>query len=269
MPRHFSVPIILLTLSLAVSLALPEHAAAQTDRELAEARGWFTEGIGYSEAGRYEEAVAAFRRVLATIDSPPVRYNLALNLYELTLIREADEHVQSILDNRETDASVRSDAADLRLHIEEIGGRVRIDVIGVPEGLYDVEIDGQHLASRDVGRSLRVRVGAHNIEVMRNGGTVASETTNVTQGETAVVSVDLSVPDPAEAAATVVPSVIEEPPPEEGTPILKSWQFWAVTGAVVVAVAAVVVGVLVLGAPEDTSNSPTVGNFEPGLITFR
>lgn len=268
MPRHFSVPIILFALSLAGSLALPAHGSAQTDRELSEARGWFTEGIAHSEAGRYEEAVTAFRRVLSTIDSPPVRYNLALNLYELSRIREADEHVQSILDNRETDAAVRSDATDLRLHIEEVGGRVRIDVTGVPEGLYDVELDGEHLASRYVGRSLRVRVGAHNFEVIRNGENVASETTNVVHGETAVVSVDLSVPDAAEAAATVV-APVEEPLPEGPTPVLKRWQFWAVAGAVVVVAAAVVATVLVLSAPEDTSNMPTIGNFDPGLLTFQ
>lgn len=269
MPRHFSVPIMLFALSLAGSLALPALGSAQTDRELSEARGWFTEGIAHSEAGRYEEAVTAFRRVLATIDSPPVRYNLALNLYELSRIREADEHVQSILDSQETDAAVRSDATDLRLHIEEVGGRVRIDVVGVPEGLYDVELDGQHLASRDVGRSLRVRVGAHNIDVIRSGETVASESANVVQGETAVVSVDLSVPDPAEAAATVVPPVVEEPPPEESSSVLGRWQFWAVTGAVIVVAAAVIASVVVLSKPTDTSDMPTVGNFEPGLITFR
>ena len=225
MPRHFSVPILLFALTVAGSLALPGGASAQTDRELAQARGWFTEGIGYSEAGRYEEAAAAFQRVLATIDTPPVRYNLALNLYELTRIREADEHVQSILDNPETTDDVRSDAADLRLHIEEVGGRVRVEVEGVPEGLYDVELDGQHLASRDVGRNLRVRVGAHTVEVSRNGETLATESAEVTQGETAVVQIDLSVPDPAEAAATVVPPVVDEPPPEEGTPLYKRWQF--------------------------------------------
>lgn len=260
----------LFALSLAGSLALPAPTFAQTNRELSEARGWFTEGIAHSEAGRYEEAVSAFRRVLTTIDSPPVRYNLALNLYELSRIREADEHVQAILDSQETDAAVRSDATDLRLHIEEVGGRVRIEVIGVPEGLYDVELDGQHLASRDVGRSLRVRVGAHNIDVIRSGETVASESASVVQGETAVVSVDLSVPDPAEAAATVVtPVVVEEPPPEESTSVLGTWQFWAVTGAVLVVAAAVIASVVVLSKPNDTSDMPTVGNFEPGLITFR
>ena len=244
-------------------LLISASAAAQTEAELNEARQWFGEGVAHVEAGRHREAVTSFRRVLAVRASPQVRYNLAISLFELGEFSEADEEVQVLLDDPETPANVRGDAADLRLHIEEIGGRLRIEVVGAQTGFF-VTLDGRELPAVSLRRPLRVRTGPHELAVEREGAEVDTAQVTVEQGQLAVVTLDLTA-TPAEAAATLD---LEEPILEDGEarrPLARDWRVWAIVGGAVLAIVAV--GVIV-GVTRDGGNSAFNGDFEPTTIEF-
>ena len=226
--------LIAITFAISVFCVTPRsRATAQTDQELAQARGWFAEGIEHSEAGRYEDAVASFRRVLAVKGSPPVRYNLALNLYELGLVREADENVQMLLEDPETTPDIRSSAADLRLHMEETGGRLQVEVSGATPGTYDVQLDGRRMLAGDLGRSLRVRAGDHVVVVMRGDEELGTQVFHVVAGEASVGQVEVapSAREVAEESELEEDEAIVIDEEEEERPLARKWQFWAVVGS--------------------------------------
>lgn len=243
-------------------LLIAANAAAQTEAELDEARQWFGEGVAHVEAGRHRDAVTSFRRVMAVKPAPQVRYNLAISLFELGEFSEADEEVQVLLEDPETPENVRRDAADLRLHIEEIGGRLQIEVVGAQTG-YFVTLDGRELPAISLRRPLRVRTGPHELGVEREGIEVDTAEVTVEQGQLAVVTLDLTA-TPAEAAATVD---LEEPllDGEARRPLARDWRLWAIVGGAVLAVVAVGV---IIGVTRDGGNPAFSGDFEPATIRF-
>ncbi|MEM7609404.1 MAG: hypothetical protein AAF411_29005 [Myxococcota bacterium] len=245
-------------------------AHAQTESELAEARRWFSEAVAQAEQGEHEAAAANFRRVLLVRDSAPVRYNLALSLYELNQLREADENVQLLLEAPDTPPRVRADAADLRLHIEEIGGRLTLSVDGAEAGTYDLQLDGRSVPSRDMNRPLRVRVGTHVAIVLRGDEELASDTVEVEQGADASLTLNTGVPSPEEVAAAAAAAAAAEAPVEEeddDRSVFATWQFWTVVAAV--AIVGVTIGVVASqSGDEDRRDEIIEGNFEPGVIRF-
>ena len=257
MRRHLVPPLA------GIMLLTAATASAQTEAELEQARAWFGEGVAHVANGRHREAVTSFRQVMGVRASPQVRYNLAISLFELGEFSEADEEVQVLLDDAETPESLRSDAADLRLHIEEMGGRLRIEVVGAESGFF-VTLDGRELPAISLRRPLRVRTGAHELAVERGGAEVDTAEVTVEQGQLAVVTLDLTA-TPAEAAATVE---LTDPDPLEGAarrPLARDWRLWAIVGGAVVAIVAVGV---IIGVTRDGGNSAFSGDFEPATIRF-
>ncbi len=248
-------------------------ADAQSDEELSRARGWFAQGIEMSEAGDYGGAADSFRRVLAIRDSPAVRYNLALNLYEMSLLREADEHVQVVLDNPETPPEIRSDATDLRLHIEETGGRLSVQISGAAVGTFVVQLDGRVVPNNELGTNMRVRAGDHVVNVTRGGEELASEFIQVERGTARRVSIQLALSPadvaeaaerpPSESDAIVAEDVAEEGPQRES----HVWKVLVVVGAVVAA-GGIAALTYALARGETTYAAPYMGNTEPGVLVF-
>lgn len=255
MRRHLVPPLT------AIMLLSAATAVAQTEAELEQARAWFGEGVAHVANGRHREAVTSFRQVMGVRASPQVRYNLAISLFELGEYSEADEEIQVLLDEAETPEGVRGDAADLRLHIEELGGRLRIEVVGAESGFF-VTLDGRELPAVSLRRPLRVRTGPHELAVERAGDEVDTAEVTVEQGQLAVVTLDLTA-TPAQAAATL--ELDPEPLDTEARPLARDWRLWAIVGGAVLAIVAVGV---IIGVTRDGGDSAFSGDFEPATIRF-
>ena len=224
-------------LLLSMSLLLPHFASAQEDLESVErARQLFGEGVDQHEHRRYREAVDTFRAVLAIRAAPAVRYNLALNLFELGQYPEADTQVQLILADSQTPPPLRDSAIELRTHMEERGGQLSVSVVGAPEGAA-VEVDGY--AVEDPSRPVRVIQGTHQVTLVHEDQEVGSEVVSVDVGETQAVTVSPS----SGGGATGDGAVVFDGQSFEGAePVSGDWRFWTALGVVAVVIVGIVIG---------------------------
>ncbi len=229
-----------------VSLLLPQLAFAQEDEaSVQQARQLFGEGVQQHEERQYREAVDTFRAVLEIRSSPAVRYNLALNLFELGQYPEADAQVQLILADAQTPPPIRDSAVELRQHMEERGGQVTVVAEEAPEGA-EIQVDGYPI--EDPSRPVRVIHGTHHVTVVHEGEEVGSEVVTVDVGanETVMVSGD--------ADSGTGPAIFDGGSFEGAEPVSSDWRFWVALGVVAV----VVVGV-VIGAAIDDDDSGAAG----------
>ncbi|MEM1414636.1 MAG: hypothetical protein AAGH15_07040 [Myxococcota bacterium] len=257
----------------AAALMIPDASAgaqenaeteAPTEAELEAARARFADGVSHADAGEHEEALVAFREVLEVIAAESVRYNLAHSLAELGRYAEADAQLQIILDDRETDPDTRRLAADQRRRLEETGGRLDVRLEGAPEDA-GVVLDGWAVPAGGWTTPLRVRPGAHTVELVVAGQVNARQEVEAAAGETVEV-VLTPLPEPLEAAAGAAEDGAPEPATEP-TPRWKDWRTWAIVGGVVAALA-IGIGIGVAASGGDGSPSPFPGDLSPGVLTF-
>ena len=290
-------PLLVLGLTLLGALAslamVPSTAAAQTEEELERARAQFMEALDAMDTSppNYEAATELFRQVLEVRATPQVRLNLATCLVELFQFNDADEQIQEILEDEETDDAVRGAAAQLHARIERDGGRIEIELGGdVPRRLR-ILLNDREVSSRLASRPLRVAPGPHRVSIESGGEELAFRDVNVpAQGReaihfvvaegagSAVVAVD-QVSDDEALPQTATPATVPDDAltgdtadedEEASTPLVSDWRFWAVfsAGIVVLAGAGVATGI-VLGAESDPINiDPFQGDFSPALLTF-
>lgn len=223
-------------LLLSMSLLVPHLASAQEDPEsVARARQLFGEGVDQHEHRRYQEAVDTFRAVLAIRAAPAVRYNLALNLFELGQYPEADAQVQAMLADSQTPPPLRASAIELRTHMEERGGQLQVSVADGPAGA-EVQVDGYTL--EDSSRPVRVIRGTHQVTLVHEDQEVGSEVVSVDVGETETVTVSPSSgEEPGEGAV-----VFDGQSFEGAEPVSGDWRFWAALGVVAVVIVGIVIG---------------------------
>ncbi len=224
-------------LLLSMSLLLPHLASAQEDSESVQrARQLFGEGVDQHEHRRYREAVDTFRAVLAIRAAPAVRYNLALNLFELGQYPEADAQVQLILADSQTPPPLRDSAVELRTHMEERGGQLQIAVEEAPEGA-EVQVDGYPV--EDPSRPVRVIHGTHHVTLVHEEQEVGSEVVSVDVGETEAVTVS-----PSSGGGDVGDgAVVFDGQSFEGAdPVSGDWRFWTALGVVAVVIVGIVIG---------------------------
>ncbi len=238
-----------------------------SESELEAARGQFREALAAATAGDHRTAVRLFRGVLQVRSAPPVHYNLAHSLVSLGEFAEADEQLQLVLEDAATAPALRSNAADLRLQMEREGGRLRILLEGETGGVF-VTLDGRELRRTDA--LFRVRSGAHEIVLEREGTEVERREVTVATGQTAEARFEVAAPvvqlSPEEAAAAMrdahpMPAPVDVSETERRG--AADWRIWAVVGGVVVV--AVAVG-LAVGLRDNAE--PHSGDFSPGVISW-
>ena len=230
---------------------------ARTER----ARALFAEGIDLVEQQRWEEAATKFRETLELKPAPAVRYNLASALYSAGQVTEAEVLVDEVLDDPETDQTIRAHAQDLQGVMRDEAGMLRVELAGSASG-STVAIDGYELPANRVGIDVAAAPGAHVVTATRDGREVAREEATVEVGQTTSVRLEV-----APAPATTAAAGLEEPTDDEPSDpsMLEDWRLWAAIGATA---AVIVVTVVLLATTTGGTEDPVEGNFEPGVLRW-
>jgi len=222
-----------------VSLLVPQLAFAQDDEaSVQRARVLFGEGVQQHEERQYREAVDSFRAVLEIRASPAVRYNLALNLFELGQYPEADAQVQLILADSQSPPPIRDSAVELRQHMAERGGQVTVSTEDAPEGA-EVQVDGYPI--EDPSRPVRVIHGTHQVTVVHEGEEVGSEVVRVDVGANEAVTVSSDGSSGGGGSGDTGP-LFDGESFQGAEPVASDWRFWVALGVVAVVIVGVVIG---------------------------
>lgn len=233
-------------------------ASAQTDEELAAARASFRRGVQLTERGRWDEAVARFREVMAVRATGAVRYNLALALAHTEGgDLEAAELLDQVLADPELDEATRGQATTLLAEVEPRLGRLTIRVRDAADDAT-VLLDGAPIAADRLASALRVAPRGYTLVLRRGAEDVVERSVTVEAG--GAEEVTLAAPAP------VVPEVALEAdePAAAGEDLASQWWLWTiVAGGVVLIGTGVVIGVVVA---EDGSVQPVAGNLDPGVL---
>ena len=247
---------------LAASLCAPAWAQAQGpggDDAREQAREAFAEGITLAEERRWEEAAARFRTAMALHDAPAIRYNLASALFEMGELTEAWRLLAPVRADPETPPELSAHAQTLETQIRDLTGIVTVRVTG-DATTVSVAMDGEPLASAELGRALAVEPGEHTFTATRDGAEVARRDVRIARRES--VDVDLAVA-PSPASASLSPLSEEEPGSDGEATLLTDFRLWAIVGGVVVVAAVILIAVAASGTED-----PVQGDFEPGVITW-
>lgn len=246
------------------SLAWPAAALAQepSPAEVEEARFHYEQGMHAVNAERWDEAIYSFERAYAAVPRPLILFNLGGAQLEAGRLAEALESYRRFLEDAGSDVrpQYRREAEAAIERLEPRLPRLTLSVSGAEPG-DEVRLDGEALATSDIGTEIRVSPGEHLAEVAREGDIVASERFELAEGASRRVSV--TVPPPSSVAAPA--AALEADPPDtaiedEGGSILGSPWLW-------VAVVAVVGGGVIAGillTRDDEPADPYMGNLPPG-----
>jgi len=228
---------------------------AQTDEEIEQARETFREGVAATEDERWQDAITAFRAVLAVRATAPVKYNLAFALAHTEAIAEAADLLEQVIAEPELSAEIRDHAPELLAELEPRLGQVTIRLAGDEAGMT-VLLDSREIGLEDVGRPLRVSPGSHEI-VLRHGASVIT---------TRSVSVEAGAAEVVTLSAAAIPEVTldDEMSDGSGDDLVSQWWFWTIIGAGIAAVGAgIIIGVAV---SSDGEVQPISGNLDPGIL---
>lgn len=127
------------------------------------------EGIAAERAGRFAQAIAAFRRAIALQDGASARHHLALAEEASGKLPEAfGDYEQAIVLGQQQRASDIVGAAQRRVaELKKRVGALRIDVRERP-GLA-IMVDGGDVPASTAGRAFYVTAGSHTIDVRAPG----------------------------------------------------------------------------------------------------
>jgi tetratricopeptide (TPR) repeat protein len=190
------------------ALALGSIAAAQPpagrpdEAQTAAARALFGEGVQLAQAGDHAAAADRFQRALELRWAPPIAHNLAEALAQLGRYVEAIEHLRSVERSTEATDDVKASAAERRVELEPMVGRLRVTLAPDEPGL-EIRVDGRALPEALRGMAFPVDPGERAVTVHR-GEQEAGRTnaTVVAATETSVyVEVAPRMPTPEELAA--------------------------------------------------------------------
>jgi len=257
------------------------HAAAQapapSQSEMALAGRLFQEGLTHAHAGEWEPARARFERSYAIAAVPVTLLNLAGAQVQLGLLVAGRESYRNFLSSAEAGgraARYRAQAEQAIASLEPRIARLTLRVEGLREG-DELRVAGVALNRAALGGDLPVDPGETRVEVLREGAVVTSETFELAEGQSRLVTllVHVGAPTPTEAArasmgddegepaVAVIPSDGED---SGGSSIVRSPWLWAGVGVGVVG--AVVAGVLIASSG---GGSPYQGNLGSGGVTFQ
>lgn len=195
-------------LAFTFAFALGSLAAAQPrgdrpdEAQTAAARALFGEGVQLAQAGDHAAAADRFERALELRWAPPIAHNLAEALAQLGRYVEAIEHLRSVERSAEANDEVKASAAERRVELEPMVGRLRVTLAPDEPGL-EIRVDGRALPDALRGMSFPVDPGERVVTVHR--GDQEAGRTSATVGAAVETSVYVEVaprlPTPEELAA--------------------------------------------------------------------
>ena len=244
--------------SLAAVIALaPAVAYGETPQEH-EAREKFDEGLDLSEAGKWAEALEAFRASDALNPVASVRLNIAATLRSLGRYVESKRTAEGILANAEElklKPKLRPEVEKLIAEVSEKIVWVRLAVTPVEA---TVEVDGEPIVPNEQGR-VEIDPGRHVFVVRAEGHETATVSREIAAGD---ARIELEAP-------RFPPALPPEPEPE---PLYAQWWLWTAVGGAVVVTVAAVAGAVVATRPEDSPlaepPSSTIGHVIPVAFRF-
>lgn len=258
---------------LVVALTLLAHvgvARAQgTDATSATvARALFAEGVALADAGRWEDAVARFRRALALRDSSVIAYNLGVALTHEGHPVEAAEIFRRVIRSDATDDPLRADATASLATTEPQIAWATISYPASTDGLT-LHVGGHERPIALLGSSMPLDPGPHEITLTRSDGVVVGRgqltvAAGPNDGLTlTVVEAPSQEPTGAEEAAFDVTHIVQPvaPPPSDDTGI---WIGVGIGGGVVLVAAAIVLVVVLVPPSEAAPYSGSLGTVEIG-----
>jgi hypothetical protein len=205
----------LLTAWLAIGTWAPDATAQQpqerqpTAQELSTARQLFADGVRAERAGKWQDALALFRRVATIAPTPVVHYHVGLCAEHTGHLVEATNAYQLSLRDarRKNDKMVMAKAQQ---GIDKLEGKVPTLVVKLPadaEGI-SIAIDGKPVHRSLVGTPILVDPGSRQVVVKAaNYSRAAEQTVEMAEGATETLELSLG--------EKLAPQVEEPAPPAQ------------------------------------------------------
>ncbi|WP_437679313.1 tetratricopeptide repeat protein [Sorangium sp. So ce131] len=206
-------PHLRLALLLALALpAAPAMAVAQpaqpTEQAKAAARALAGQGWEHFQAGRYEEALAAFRDAEALVHAPSLLYQAARSCERLGRLIEARSFYQRIVDEPLAASAPRAyqqAQADAKVELAALAPRIpslEVTVTGASTSAVALTLDGQRI---DPALPVERDPGNYTLVAVVPGHTPVTRTIQLKEGAREQVTLDLT-PPPAAAPVTDRPA---------------------------------------------------------------
>jgi hypothetical protein len=243
----------------------------------ASARTLFQEGVQFAELGSWTLAEDRFRRALSLRASPVLAYNLASALVEQGKLVEAFEVLSRASFDEGAGTDLQTAANGLRDKLARRIGHVTVSVVG-HEPDDRVLLDNHVLFRAQLGTPVVADPGRHQLRLERRGQTLTQKPFVLSDGERRFVELNgVAVAEaarPAHRGRTVEPVVASSLDADndahaarESRPAITSrWWFW--TGAALLVVAGVGVGVAASSGGSPRTEQPFLGNVPPGSVTL-
>jgi hypothetical protein len=168
----------LLVALVTVGVALTTVRIAEAQPGAAESQRQLLEGDRASKAGRWEEALAAYKKAHEARPSGTSAVRIAGALYQLKRVVEAHDAYELAL--RDFGPTVPpADRPTAQKRLEELGNQTGTLSIRVSEAGASVSIDKQAVGTSPVPARIRVLSGAHTVTVEKSGYVTFTRAVNV------------------------------------------------------------------------------------------
>jgi hypothetical protein len=213
------------------------RARAQAPADLAAARQLFADALADEEHGRYADALAKYKRVLAVRDTPNIRYRMGSSLEHLgRIVQAVDAYGAAVkvgtASGTPADAEVAR-AAQLRLDaLAPRVAHVTLRLPTPPPAGAEVAVDGEPTTLKEVP----LDPGTHVVTASAPGAQPFRQQLDLTEGARVDVPIPLDVP----ITDTTPPPPPPPPPASEPAPYRTAGVVTAVAGGVLLASGVVV-----------------------------
>jgi len=196
-------------------------AADPSPQEKETARSLMDEGNARRDAGDHPGALAQFQGADAIMHVPTTGLEVAREQAALGHLVEARETLHRILnmspppDEPEVFRWAREESRSLDEHLADRIPALRIRVSGVPEGTaLDVAVDAERIPPAALIAAFKVNPGHHVVTATMRGGS-AREEIDVTEGQTAAVTLNVVMTSAPPAPGSSEPRHDANPDPEK------------------------------------------------------
>jgi hypothetical protein len=203
----------LLTTAAPAALAQQGAAPPASDSVTVLARQRYNEGVKAYDAGKFEDARAAFLQAYALKRHPAVLLNLGQSEIRSGHYEDAGNHLQQFL--REYTSASPDERSTAEKGIAEAKKKAGWVVVAVDATGADVSIDGTTVGKSPLLDPVFVKPGKHTLYAA-GGGKTAATSVDVKAGAAAAASLTLGVASVAPAPVPAPPPVA--PPPEPVQP---------------------------------------------------